>query len=85
MSSVVVPTFGDGTTAHALPFHCCTSVWALLLPEVYPTAQQSTADAHATLSSTLVCVVPAFGDETIAHALPFHCSMSVCGVLPLTE
>ncbi len=44
-------------------------------------AQQSELDLQATAVSWPLFELPAFGEATICHAVPFQCSVNVCAAL----
>jgi hypothetical protein len=78
-----LPALGLATIDHAEPFQVSTSVSTGELSVLKdPTAVQAVAEMHDTPLSTLKLVFT-FGMGTIAHAVPFHDSISVVATVVL--
>jgi hypothetical protein len=82
----VVPAFGLETIDHTVPFQTITNV-STAEPDpvtVLPTATHCVALTHETEDSRSE-IVPAFGLETIDHALPSHAITNVSSAEPENE
>jgi hypothetical protein len=75
------PGAGDGTAAHAVPFHREMNVRVISPPPsggaYEPTAQQSEAEEQVTDAKPLSSSVELLGDGTSDQAEPFQRAMSV--------
>ncbi len=70
-------TLGVETIDQAVPFHASARVTVALACVASPTAVHDDALTQETPLSTLSVEAVGFGEATIVHALPFHCSTRV--------
>jgi hypothetical protein len=70
---------GLGSTFHRTLFQCMVSALSAPPTVAYPTVQALSLEMTVTLFTTLAVLPDTFGLETRVQALPFQCSIRVCG------
>src|ERR1700690_2641349 len=69
--------FGIPCSAHVVPFQCAARALVTPLVTEVPTAKQLRTFGHAMAANSSWSAPVTFGLVTIAHVVPFHCSMRV--------